>query len=185
MFKYVVPILLLTGCAHVRNNSLYIDTYNPQIKQYVDAHYCKLPIRVYLDLPYNDSIRVKNGLAFWERYAGNQIFTVVEKNEPYDAVFQNYLNEYHGPILGKTKNVLSRMDGCIFNSVVYFFNPLNTHNEWTADFLVRHEVGHVLGLDDSMDDYRIMYGYDNGLHPQEPTESEIKAVKRFYGKQGK
>lgn len=177
MLKYFVATLLLCSCVHVRANSLYTDFYNLAKNEYTELKQCKLPIPVSFDgLSNEDADKVRDGLRFWEVYAGRRLFI-----ESYRAkvVFKNYNDIYYGDTGAVTSNFWNR-NGCIIFSRVIFMHQLSTLAEWEQVFVIRHEIGHVLGLDDSDNRFNIMYRYVK-MNVDRPSDSEVKALRRFYG----
>ena len=169
--------LMLNGCVHWRLSHSYMDFYEPKSQQYLELRQCSLPITVsFNSLMEHDKAKIRDGLSFWEHHAGQKLF--VESNEA-RVVFENSTESYYGRAGGITHNTWDSK-GCILLSRVKFMYPLASLSEWDAQFIVRHELGHVLGLDDSYDQLNIMYQFVD-INVREPSNLEVKALRRFYG----
>jgi hypothetical protein len=172
-------ILLLAGCVHIRAASLYLDDYNPKLNRYVEIHQCSLPISVsFAGLSDQDAAKVKAGMAFWERWVGRTLFV---EAYPAHLTFLNYTDTYYGRAGAITSSKWDA-NGCILSSVVLFMTPLDYWPEWKSAHIIEHELGHTMGLDDVDNRFHIMYRNATGVNAEEPSEGEIEALKRIYGK---
>ena len=175
MYKLLL-IMLLNGCVHIRRNDLYLDAFNASRQEYLDLHQCNLPIPVaFKGLSAVEKFQVIDGFNFWSTLAGQTLF--VESTAP-RLIISNYTEPYYGRTAAWATNYWDE-NGCIVASKIDFMYPLADLGEWHGSFVAKHELGHVLGLDDSDDRWHIMYRYVD-IHTGQAAESEISALKKYY-----
>jgi len=168
--------LFLCNCASIRSNNLYLDFYNQTEGRYIEIRQCSLPIAIsFSGLSTSEENKVKRGLRFWEKYAGRRLF-VESPNAA--VVFENYPHEYY-EFAGATTSSIWDSNGCFIFSVVRFMYRLDSFSEWEQDFIIRHEIGHLLGFSDSDDRFHIMYHHVK-INVDCPSDSELDALRRYY-----
>jgi hypothetical protein len=175
MYRFALA-LLLAGCVHIRTAGLYSDFYNAEQNMYVDLRQCEIPITIsFVDLSDEDANQARKSLNLWESYAGKKLFV---EDYPARVLVMNYDGIYYGETAALTHNEWDR-NGCIFASTITLNLPLGSLNALQGQFILAHEIGHVLGFADSDDKFHLMYG-NVGLNVDRPSASEIEALRRMY-----
>jgi hypothetical protein len=171
--------MLLVGCVASRYNVTY------KAGKEVEIHQCNLPILVgFAGLSDEDVAVIQSALSFWESNAGQPLF--FDSGQADNAltdnllVFSNATKAYYGDDLATTET--RTKDECIQAAKITFNYALSSFSPWRQEFIVRHEIGHALGLDDAGRPNNMMYNHIGDHFDAEAlSDSELRALRRYYG----
>jgi hypothetical protein len=138
--------------------------------------------------------QIKDGVLYWNDALGKETFLYGGHvnfgiNDPFGGGF---LAVGIVPDLPQYRNVypcaITRMNvatnGCVMRVLIKIRKSCTSDPD-VLQTIVRHEVGHVLGLNNSSDFTTLMSCRleETMQHPVDATEEEVKAVKQLYGLQ--
>lgn len=156
----IFSIVFLSGCVnlHIENNATTTTSTTTTTQPSSQI----LTIKVFLDtesgrgLPFFDNATieaVRNGMRVWEEKTNNTV-SFVETNKRYDAIVTiNWTRTFGGEWAGVTYYIPGRIGGAItlMPSGVLLRNQLRA----------MHELGHVFGLNHSIDVMSVMNQYEH------------------------
>ena len=180
--------LVAVSCVHFRLGSAFIDDYSEKQNKYVELRQCKTPLGIVPDdsLSAEDILVLLAAVEFWNQQIGREMFHILDGYET-DMHIASIVGYKEGAYfcddnVAKTHLKYDIETGCIGSANINITCGLNNYPEWTQYFVMRHELGHVLGLDDSDSSWSIMYrSVDRLGEINEIRDSEKAALERMYG----
>lgn len=178
MFSLAFVLMFVVSSAKETPWEGYNDIANGVV---MDARQCDGIITYTLgpSLTQFDKDWVRDGLLFWELQAQRRLFFEVQQGAM--VVFQNT------PVLGYSRAValtsmtLQSSNRCAINCTVSFIDPLISFQPNVFIYIVRHEIGHVLGFLDSKNPKHIMYyAISSGANPYVLSDEEFRALNTLY-----
>ena len=180
LLLWVVFMLALSGCSWIGQSAYYTNIYSQAHQANIDLHQCA-PFVLYRyssNVDTNQRKTIEQALEWWSEQV-NVVFVESDEGEP-DLYFTNNEHEYHGNIEAKT-TFKSNDDGCISDATTVFMYSLDGLPWWKKQLVVRHELGHVLGLKDSSNSRSIMfYKLDHLVDIDSLLPGEVEALKLYY-----
>jgi hypothetical protein len=169
--------LALSACSHVRLGSYFQESYDESSQQWIQLRPCSLPFVVDTDgLSERDRQAVQSAIDYWNGAIERRIFVTGDRSFDSPVVSIRYPAEsiYSDNAAVAFPHISSR---CITGALVVLIHPLDSYPEWSQQRILRHELGHALGLDDSSKKWHLMYGSLDTLSSPELSEGEVKATK--------
>lgn len=187
MKRSLVALLLLLGCAHEHFRTLG----NGKV-----VRLCSLPELVVTDTSIPDQYypAIVSGFEYWNMVIGKRVFfnadrleLDTEKQESFGFIAVGILTNQETPTGGHERAAtFQKYDG---NGCVRAANILVNPKSFDGDLerfetTIRHEFGHVLGLQHSADFTDLMYKAPSSertmQHPRDATNEEVKVVRGVY-----
>lgn len=184
----MLPFLFLLSCAH----SPYFENTKAKVESDKFVRQCDTPVFVASDknLTVLRAELVTNAVTHWNQSVGMDLFMDLgvldwaDSNAPNDAfilISLDETDEMKDKLCGITRFKWDER-GCM-RTVSIHINPkcLKKGNE-IFETIVRHELGHVLGLTHVDDFTKLMnYSIEETLqHPVDVSQEEIERVKNLY-----
>jgi len=191
MVKYFITLLLacqLACSGQTVNVPTFVLPNNTSAKQ------CELPrfIVASRDMgPEAANLLCKAG-DYWNQALGKRVFMCLgmQSNEIIEMI-QTVVIQTHwadqaefssGHVAANYAGYVDMRNGCLLHAVIRVGDSYI--GDWeVVETLLRHELGHALGLTDSITFGRLMLGGldDQQQHPQDAAPEEIEALKELYG----
>lgn len=173
-----------TGCAH---GAHWVADNGEKVKQ------CDLPLLIGLDRSVTiwDAGAISDGIEYWNDIAGKRVFMFVgvldfetpEEGLPGIVVIDSS-DEYTRTSCAHTTLRWDQETGCMTKVIVHLNQAcLNRHEPNYIETLVRHELGHVMGLRHNLDKGGLMYPklQDKATHPVNISNQEMQSFMELYG----
>lgn len=191
MKNLLLICLVASACVHVRLPTGFRDVYDEPRNRYVDLRQCEpefpLGITPGVGLSREDREQLIRAVDWWNRQFDREIFTIAGENDPSVSV----VDYKKGAYLCGRKIAVAYLhsitsSGCIVDAPIEIECGLDNYPIWVSYRVFRHELGHVLGLDDTSYSYSIMYRYSYSSSSvkirsvDEITDSRRAALLRMY-----
>lgn len=191
---FISLLLSLISCASVVQNRdtyelssldvAYIITENMK-----PAHQCdkNLPIFYMIgeNVPADIYEIINKSFEYWNSFSNKKLFMQIEYiQEVYDSgggITPVGLGELKSNVGGKVAVKYNEIDGCIFKTKLVLNFDIQYLPTSMQNNIIRHEIGHLLGFDDSNDENGIMHrsvSSRDGI--KNLSLKEINAFKLFY-----
>ena len=194
--KYLwIVFLLLAQCSYIRIGSLYTEIHDPNSNRWIELHQCFPPVFIGWDDTLGEEGRtaLDDAIMYWNDVTNQKLFFNLGKlpfliSDVMQAsivpVSQNTTQWRCDTCLAVTHITMYKpgiMTGCIAGAHIEVKDNFLVLQPWQQNLTMRHELGHVLGLDDSDNRYSLMCKkLDDIKYNYELSESELQAIKRYY-----
>ena len=141
----------------------------------------KVPERFYDD--------IHKGMTYWNNQLDHSIF--IYGNVQKDPESSSHILVIKSEKLDKNKCAIAVIksweDGCCLEMDIILSTQCFRRTNPEMETLIRHEAGHILGLNNSSNQRHLMYEsvLMNLSHPVDAREEELEAVREIYGKEEK
>lgn len=186
MRSLILLAVLAAGCG-LHKPYLRTDTNKP-------ARQCHLPVLVGISQGTPDEliVSINSAVDYWNDVIPGLFFNYGElpltanERDAFTIIqivpSESLWSEFWGTC-GETKVIMNNYTGCIKYTDIQIADKCTDPPEM-FESVVRHELGHVLGLNESIDDRSIMSpGYSaRTKHPARANEEQIQTLRGFYVK---
>lgn len=147
----------------------------------VTRGWSRMPIRIYLDETGDYTSMIKSGFSDWESKSGRKVrFTYITKvHSGYANITVRIVDKFTDQTAGRTSANIGVNN--IFKSKIDIGIHSQNGRKFSQeelDIIIRHEIGHALGLGHDEDKKSIMYPYV--LRGQSITKSDIEKLLELY-----
>jgi len=196
-FYLFVVIACVTSCAatspFLKNKRTGLPLYQCQLPQLVV---------VTSDVPFEDLLMIKNSIDYWNTELGRVPVSKISSSPPliYAGVTNfksrdtpkniNYIvvrvlpeSEAEAPIsLGNMERFVNYTKGCIKGAIISYFRNRLKDNPNKMNWVMRHEIGHSIGLSHSSFKGDLMYEstFTSPSFIPRATKRQIRALKNIY-----
>jgi len=194
---FILLYLVMFACVSVWNVHKFYLKIDDNDRRYCEPN--KIPFVITKDVPDHLADNIQESFEYWDDLTERDLFIYmgvidIEYGPAFEKagiiVIDLHENEvlYDHELTKENDNILalsylrSHPNGCIASSAIFIYSSSMNTTESSFKSIIRHEIGHVLGLGHNTDMNGLMYPTLEKYRTKvkEISEYELKAFKLYY-----